>query len=279
MKALIDLFAYDFFLNALAGAALSAVLCGLIGTYIVSRRMVFISGGITHSSFGGIGIAYYLGLNPVLGAVVFGILSAFGIKYLSGKSKIREDTAIGILWSMGMAIGIIFIFITPGYAPNLMSFLFGNILMVTTSDLFILAALVLFTLLFFTMFYKPILYISFDEEFARAQGFPVKSINYLLLMLVALTIVLNIRIAGIILVMSLLTMPQSIANIFTNNFKYIIIWSIIFGLTGTTGGLVFSYFINIPSGAAIIICLAGMYLLLKGVKLIVDRMKLKSRAL
>ena len=137
IPAMIKILSYDFFTNALMAAFLSALLCGIVGTYIVSRRMVFISGGITHASFGGIGIAYYLGLNPVLGAVVFGVLSALGIKTLSERSKIREDTAIGVLWSVGMAIGIIFIFITPGYAPNLMSFLFGNILTVTKSDLFI----------------------------------------------------------------------------------------------------------------------------------------------
>jgi len=266
MEALIKIFSYDFFTNALMAAFLSALLCGIIGTYIVSRRMVFISGGITHSSFGGIGIAYYLGLNPVLGAVVFGVLSALGIKFLSERSKIREDTAIGVLWSVGMAIGIIFIFITPGYAPNLMSFLFGNILTVTIPDLIILLSLTLFTLFFFILFYKPILYISFDEEYARAQKFPVKILTYFLLVLVALTIVINIRIVGIILVISLLTMPQSIANIFTNNFKYIIIWSVVFGLLGSIGGLIFSYFINIPSGAAIIICLAALYIVLKAVK-------------
>lgn len=277
MKAMIELFSYDFFLYAISGAALSAVLCGIIGSYIVARRMVFISGGITHASFGGIGIAYYFGVNPVAGAVVFGILSAIGIRYLSARSKIREDTAIGILWSMGMAIGIVFIFLTPGYAPNLMSFLFGNILMVTAADLLILSVLVLVSSLFFILFYKPILYISFDEDFARAQRFPVKTINSLLLMLVALTIVLNIRIAGIILVMSLVTMPQSIANIFTNDFKFIIIWSVVFGLIGSIGGLVFSYFVNIPSGAAIIICLAGMYLILKGLKWGYDRLQLLKK--
>ena len=126
------------------------------------------------------------------------------------------------------------------------------------------------------LFYKPILYISFDEEFARAQKFPVKALNYFLLMLVALTIVINIRIVGIILVISLLTMPQSIANIFTNNFKYIIVWSVVFGLLGSIGGLVFSYFVNIPSGAAIIICLAGIYVVLWAIKYLIDLFTLKK---
>ncbi|MBE0666673.1 MAG: metal ABC transporter permease, partial [Bacteroidales bacterium] len=130
-----NIFAYTFVLKSLAGALFASITAGLVGTYIVSRRLVFLSGGITHASFGGIGLGYYLGVNPVAGAALFGLSSALGIEYLSSKGKMREDSAIGILWAFGMAIGIIFIYMTPGYAPNLMSYLFGSILTVTWGDL------------------------------------------------------------------------------------------------------------------------------------------------
>ena len=136
-----ELLAYDFFRNALLAALLAAISCGIIGTYIVSRRMVFISGGITHASFGGIGIGYYFGFNPILGAAGFAVLSALGIEYSSRRTEVREDSAIAILWALGMAIGIIFVFMTPGYAPNLMSYLFGNILTVSSIDILMLTAL------------------------------------------------------------------------------------------------------------------------------------------
>ena len=142
--------AYDFVLNAVEAAFLASISCGFIGAYIVARRMVFISGGITHASFGGIGLGYFLGINPILSAAVFSIFSAFGIRLVSKQTDIREDSAIGILWSFGMAIGIIFIYLTPGYAPNLMSYLFGSILTVTKTDLLMMAVLALATLLLLT---------------------------------------------------------------------------------------------------------------------------------
>ena len=147
-----DIFEYQFLKNAVLAAFLVSIAAGIIGTYITSRRLVFLSGGITHASFGGIGIAYYMGISPVIGAIVFSVLSAFGIEVLSHRKNIREDSAIGILWAFGMAVGIIFIFLTPGYAPNLMSFLFGSILTVTNSDLIYLIILNLVVILFFILF-------------------------------------------------------------------------------------------------------------------------------
>lgn len=261
MEQFLDLFNYAFFTNALLSLLLSSILCGIVGTYIVARRMVFISGGITHASFGGIGIAYFLGLNPFLGAMIFGVLSAIGIRSVSQSKKIREDTAIGVFWSLGMAVGIIFMFLTPGYAPNLMSFLFGNILTVTSNDLLILFSTTVSIALFFIIFFKVILYIAFDEDFARAQKIPVEVLNYFMIILIALTIVLNIRAVGIILVLSLLTIPQTIANIFSNHFRNIIFLSIMFGFIGSLAGLIASYFLNIPSGATIIVCLALIYVI------------------
>ncbi|MEI6062524.1 MAG: metal ABC transporter permease [Bacteroidota bacterium] len=243
---------YDFVLHALEAALLASISCGFIGAYIVARRMVFISGGITHASFGGIGLGYFLGINPILGAAVFSILSAFGIRLVSKQTDIREDSAIGILWSFGMAVGIIFIYLTPGYAPNLMSYLFGSILTVTPTDLLMMALLAAVTVIVFVLFYRTILFISFDEEYARSHNAPVETFNYLMLTLVALVIVINIRVAGIILVISYLTIPQSTANLFVNDLKKIIILSMLISFAGSITGLLLSYFWNIPSGATII---------------------------
>ena len=263
---MIELLSYEFFRNALLAAFFAAISCGIIGTYIVSRRIVFISGGITHASFGGIGIGYYLGINPIFGAAVFAVLSALGIEYTSRKTEVREDSAIAILWALGMAIGVIFIFITPGYAPNLMSYLFGNILTVTTTDLYLLAGLSLIIVLFYIMQFKNILYIAFDEEFARARRLPVNMIKYVMISLIALTIVFNIRVVGIILVISLLTIPQTIANMFVKRFIGIMMLSVVIAMIGTLTGLMLSYLFDIPSGAAIIFFLVILFFLARIIK-------------
>jgi zinc transport system permease protein len=252
INQVVALFEYQFFTNALFAAILASIACGIIGSYIVAKRMVFISGGITHASFGGIGIAYFMGLNPVLGAAIFSIMSALGIEWVSTKSDVREDSAIGILWSLGMAIGIIFIFMTPGYAPNLMSYLFGSILTVSSIDLWMIGILAAMLIVIFTIFYHLILFVAYDEEYARSHKAPVNLVKYILISLVAVTIVLNIRLVGIILVISFLTIPQSTANIFTRRFNYIIFLSILFGIIGSLSGLLISYYYNIPSGATII---------------------------
>ena len=263
MENLIALFNFGFFRNAFLAAFVASITCGIIGTYIVSRRSVFISGGITHASFGGIGMGYYFGFDPILGAIAFGILSALGIEFFTKRADLREDSAIAMLWSLGMALGVIFIFLTPGYAPNLMSYLFGNILTVSKGDLIYLFVLAVFVIGFFLTFYRMIIFVSFDEEFAMTNNAPVRIFNALLISLVALTIVLNIRVVGIILVMSLLTIPQAIANLFTKRFDIMIIYSILFGFLGSITGLTFSYVYDIPSGAAIIFTLVVLYGLIK----------------
>jgi zinc transport system permease protein len=254
---------YDFFRNAMLAALLSSIVCGVIGSYIVSRRLVFISGGITHSSFGGIGLAYFMGFNPILGALIFSLLSAFGIEYLSKRSDLREDSAIGMIWTVGMAIGIIFIAITPGYSPNLMSYLFGSILTVASYDLLAMSILAIFVILIFVFFYRTILYVSFDDEYARTRKLPVDLVNYLMLGLISLTIVLNIRIVGVILLISFLTIPQVTANILTREFKGMIVLSVLFALLGSVIGLLVSYRFNIPSGPAIICIFVLIFLLTK----------------
>lgn len=261
MELLKEILQFNYVVNALIASVLTAISCGIAGTYIVAKRMVFISGGITHSSFGGIGIAYFAGLNPVGGAAVFAVLSGLGIEYFTKKGTLRNDSVIAMLWSLGMAIGIIFIYLTPGYAPNLMTYLFGSILTVNSSDLYFLALLSLILAAFFVVFYRPILYVSFDEEYARTQNMNSGFINYSLMVLISLTIVLNIKVAGIILLISLLTIPQNTANLFSKNFKTIIYLSILFAFIGAITGLIISWFLNIPSGATIIFSLTIIYIL------------------
>jgi len=273
---LIGLFEYDFFRNAIAAALLMAVSCGLIGTYIVARRMVFISGGITHASFGGVGIAYYFGWPPMAGAAVFALIAALTTENLTRTKLIRNDSLIAVMWSLGMAIGIIFIYLTPGYSPNLMSFLFGSIITVTKVDLVLMLALTMTVTAVFAGFYRLIMFVSFDEQFAKTRGIPVMFINYMLIILVALTIVLSIRIAGIILVLSLLTIPQNTANLFTSNFGRIMTWSVVLGFAGALIGLISSYYLNIPSGATIIFSLVIIYLLGRLIRRMIRRKPAES---
>ncbi len=268
-----SIFQYEFIIKGLLGALFASITAGLAGTYIVSKRMVFLSGGITHASFGGIGIGYYAGINPVLGAAVFGILSALGVEYLSVKQRIREDSAIGILWAFGMATGIIFIFMTPGYTPNLMSYLFGSILTVTYGDIIALAIMSLVLILYFGIFYRPILYISFDEMFARTYSSYVNIFKYVTTSLIALSIVLNIRMAGVVLVISLLTIPPNIAMLFTRIYFRIVLFSIITGFIGSAAGYVISYFAGIPVGATIIFTLVIIWIIAKVTLWIIRRIK------
>ena len=252
MNNLIELLQYTFFQHALLGSLFASIACGIIGTYIVTRRLVFISGGITHASFGGIGIGLYTGVSPILSAAIFSVLSAFGVEWLSKRKDMREDSAIAVFWTFGMAIGIIFSFLSPGFAPDLSAFLFGNILTITRTDIVVLAVLSLLLIAFFSIFLSPIIYIAFDREFARSQHIPVVLFEYILMMFIALTIVACLRMIGIVLAMSLLTIPQLTANLFTVSFKRIILLSILFAYIGCAGGLLLSYQLQIPSGAAII---------------------------
>ncbi|NCC09546.1 MAG: metal ABC transporter permease [Bacteroidia bacterium] len=247
-----DLLHYTFFQHALLGGLLASMACGIIGTYIVTRRLVFISGGITHASFGGIGLGLYLGISPIFSAALFSVLSAFGVEWLSKRSDMREDSAIAVLWTLGMALGIMFSFLSPGFATDLSSYLFGNILTITQSDLTLLGVITSALIIFFARYLKPIIHIAFDRDFARSQGIPVLWMEYLLMMFIALTIVACLRIVGIVLAISLLTIPQMTANLFTYNFKKIIGLSILIGFIGCLGGLFLSYYWQVPSGASII---------------------------
>ena len=269
-----DLLHYTFFQNALLGSFFTCIACGIVGSYIVARRLVFISGGITHASFGGLGLGFYLGINPIVSALFFSIASAFGVEWLSKKQDIREDSAIAAVWALGMALGVIFIFLTPGYAPNISGYLFGNILTVTYTDIGFVGIFAASMIVLFLLFFKPILYVSFDQEFAKTKGINVSLIEHVMMLAVAICIVSSIRLVGIMLLMSLMTVPQMTANLFTSQLKYIIIYSIFIGMIACIAGLFFSYYLNVPSGASIIflqvilflVCKTGIFLWKKTIK-------------
>lgn len=263
MNNILELLNYTFFQHALLGSLFASIACGIIGTYIVTRRLVFISGGITHASFGGIGIGLYTGISPILSAAIFSVLSAFGVEWLSKRKDMREDSAIAVFWTFGMAIGIIFSFLSPNFTPDLSSFLFGNILTITLADIWMLIGLSILLIGFFTCFLNPIIYIAFDREYARSQRIPVTIFEYILMMFIALTIVACLRMIGIVLVISLLTLPQMTANLFTHSFKKIIWLSIGVGYLSCLGGLLLSYQLQVPSGASIIFFSILVYALCK----------------
>ncbi len=261
-----EILQYTFFQHALLGSLLASIVCGMIGTYIVTRRLVFISGGLTHASFGGIGLGLYTGWPPILTAGLFAVLSAFGVEWLSKRKDMREDSAIAVFWTLGMALGIIFTFLSPGFAPDLSAYLFGNILTITWEDILLLGGIALATGLFFARYLHPIIYIAFDREYARSQGIPVSRFEYLLMMFIALTIVACLRMVGIVLVISLLTIPQMTANLFTHRFVRIIGLSIGIGYLSCLGGLLLSFYLNVPSGASIIFFSILIYALCKAGK-------------
>lgn len=258
-----DLLSYTFFQNALLGSLFACIACGMIGTYVVVRRLVFISGGITHASLGGIGMGFFFGWNPILSAMIFSILSAFGIEWLSSRQEVREDSAIGTFWSLGMAVGIIFIYLKPGFAPNLNDYLFGNILTITRVDIMWLAILSVVLFIVFAMFRREILYAAFDSDFAKTRNLPVNLIKYAMMAFMAITIVLSIRLVGIVLLLSILTVPQMTANLFTANFVKMIWLSVIIGFVGCILGLFLSAVLDVPSGVFIIFTQIVIFLLLR----------------
>ena len=258
-----EILQYAFFQNALTGSLLASIVCGFIGTYIVTRRLVFISGGITHASFGGIGLGVFSGINPVISAMVFAVLSACGVQWLSQRGDVREDSAIAVFWTFGMSVGIICCFLTPGFMPDLPSFLFGSILTIGKADLWLVAGLSIVVTAIFTLFYRSILSVSFDNCFARSQHLPVTFIEYMMMALIAMTIVSTLRMVGIVLAISLLTIPQMTANLFTYSFKRMIGLSIVIGWADCLSGLAISYALNVPSGASIIFVSIILYALFK----------------
>ncbi len=254
---------YTFFQNALWAILLLSIVSAIIGTYIVTRRMLFVTGGITHASFGGLGIGYYFGISPTLSALLFATLSALGADRLSRGKNIREDSAIAVMWALGMAVGIIFIFMTPGYTPGLSEFLFGNILTITLTDLSVFAGFVVLLLLFTAGQYRIIVYTAFDSDFANTRGVHTRLVNTVMTLFVAIAVVLSIRMVGIMLLISILSLPQMSAELFCQRFRGIIWLSGTICLLGGLVGLWLSYLLNVPAGATIVFTLALIYFVAK----------------
>lgn len=256
---MIELLKYSFFTNALIGIVIISVAAAFIGTYIITRRLVSISGGITHACFGGLGLGYYLGVSPVLMASVFAIGASAGVEWLSERYRVREDSATAVVWALGMAIGVLFIFLTPGYVPELNAFLFGNILTISSVDLWAFATYTLILLVFFAIFYDKIIACAFDRDFARVSHLPVKIISYVMTAMVAVCIVLTIRLVGIMLLMSMLTLPQMIAEMFAPRFKMMVLLSMLISIVCGIIGLFISAIINVPCAAIIVILFAVVF--------------------
>ena len=261
-----------FMQNALMGGILASIACGIIGSYVVVKRIGYLAGGIAHAVLGGMGIAYYLDRSPIEGALVAALVFAFILGWVSLRMQQQEDTIIGALWAGGMAIGILFISKTPGYNVDLMSFLFGNILMIASEDLYWIAGLDLLILVIVFLFYKQFIAVSFDEEFAWLRGIPVERFYLLFLSLVALTIVILIQIVGLILVIALLTLPAAIAGLYVRSLNLMMVLATLFGIVFTTGGLALSYQPDLPPGPTIILLAGALYLL----SLVMHRFKTKS---
>ena len=274
MDFIADILRYNYLSNAVIACILSGITCGIIGTYIVARRMVFLCGGITHASFGGLGIAFYAGANPIVGATVFAILSALGIEWSNSRSKIRPDSAIGMVWGIGMAIGALFIALRPGYTSgDMANFLFGSIITVTHADIIALAILSAVLILGAILWHRPIMFTAFDRNFAEASGVAVKIISYTMAVITAITIVLSIRTMGIVLLISLLTMPVVTANTLFKDYRKIAPAAVAIGSIAGIAGIALSYHAEVPSGPAIIFMLTLAFLTIKLLSLWIKRQK------
>lgn len=250
---------FEFMRNALLAGLLVSIACGVIGTFVVIKRIVFMSGGIAHAAYGGVGLGYYLGANPIVGAIIFSLLAALGMGAVERRTRQRSDTIIGVMWAVGMAIGIILVDLTDGYKADLMSYLFGSILAVPSTDLLIMLGLDIVIVTLVTLFYKELLAISFDETFAVIENVPVDALYMMLVCLIALTVVMMMRVVGLIMVIALLTMPAAISAQFVKDMRRMMILASGLGMVFTTIGLWLSYAFNLTSGATIILTAGAAY--------------------
>ena len=267
---LADVVKYEFLQHALAAGVLAGVACGLVGTWVVTRRITYLAGGIAHTVLGGVGVARYLQkvhgmewLDPLYGALAAAMTSALLIGWVSLRAREREDTLISAMWAVGMAVGLVFISRTPGYGEDLMNYLFGNILLVGKSDLWLLAGLDAAVLMVLIGYYNRLAAVSFDPEFAGLRGVNTAFFHLLLLCVVALSVVLLISVVGIVLVIALLAIPAAIAGRFTRRLWSMMVLAAVLGVAFTTGGLALSYAPGLPAGATTILLAAVVYLVVQ----------------
>ena len=269
---MIEALEFEFMRHAMAAGLLASVICGIMGTLVVVNRIVFLSGGIAHAAYGGIGMAFYFGWSYLLGTLGFSLTAAMVMAAVSLKAKHRADTIIGVIWAIGMALGIILIDLTPGYHVDLMSYLFGSILTVPKSDLFIMLAIGVGITLLAAYYYEDLLALSYDEEFAQIRGVSVKGLYFGMIALLAVTIVMVIQVVGLILVIALLTIPPFIVEKYAKSLLQMMVGSILLGAVFTTSGLWLSYRYDISSGASIIL-VAGIAFL---ASIVIDRIRLTN---
>jgi zinc transport system permease protein len=281
IEAMLEALQFSFMRHALAAGVLVSVACGIVGTFVVIKRIVFISGGIAHAAYGGIGLGYYVrysllplllagsaatadqrpGSWPLLGAILFSLLAAVIMGLIQRRTRQRADTIIGVLWAIGMAVGILFVDLSAGYKADLMSYLFGSILAVERGELLIILGLDVLIVVLVALFYKELLAISFDETFATVENVPVDAIYVGLLCVIALTVVMMMRVVGLIMVIAMLTMPAAIAGRFVRDMRRMMVVSIVLGMLLIVVGLWLSYAWNLTSGASIILVSGVAYLL------------------
>jgi zinc transport system permease protein len=272
------IFEYQFLQNAMIASILASIVCGIIGVIIVEKKLVMMSGGIAHTAYGGVGLGYLMGFEPMIGAFIFSACAAMGIGFIKRRGGVQSDVIIGLFWSLGMALGIVFIALMPGYPPDLNSYLFGNILSVTKSDIFLMVVLTFIVVTLVIALFNDWKAYLFDEEFASIIGIKTAFLEYLLLIIIAMTVVVLIRVAGIILVLALLTAPAATASLFTSNLKNRMIYAIAFGAVFCFVGLWISYYLNIASGASIVILSSVFYFFAYSIRLGNEKLKRKRKS-
>jgi zinc transport system permease protein len=266
---MIEALQFDFMRNALAAGLLASVICGIMGTFVVVNRIVFLSGGIAHAAYGGIGLAFYFNWPYLPGTIGFSLFAAMVMAAISYSVKHRADTIIGVIWALGMAFGIILIDLTPGYNVDLMSYLFGSILTVPRSDLLLMTIVGVIMTILVVYYYQDLLAMSYDEEFAQIRGVPVKKLYFGLIGMLAITIVMVIQVVGLILVIALLTIPPFIVEKYANSLVQMMVASSFLGAAFTITGLWLSYHYNLTSGASIILVSGIVFL----ISLVADKIR------
>lgn len=273
---MLEAFESGFMRNAFTAGLLVSIACGIIGSFVVVRRIVFISGGIAHAAYGGVGLGYWLqyavlsgtgvaaarpGMWPLAGALLFSLTAAVVMGFVTRRGGQRADTVIGVMWAIGMALGVVFVDLTPGYKANLMSYLFGSILAVSSWEIVSMAFLDIVVLLLVGLLYRPLLAVSFDETFSEVRGLPVGALHITLLCLVAVSVVMMMRVVGLIMVIALLTIPAAISGMFSRRLSRMMVLSVVLGAVFTTAGLMAAWQWNLTSGAAVILSAGACFFL------------------
>ena len=271
------LFHYQFVQHAVLASILASIVCGIIGVIIIEKKLVMLSGGIAHTAYGGVGLGYLLGFEPIMGAFLISLCAAVCIAWIKQKGETSSEVLIGLFWPLGMALGILFIALMPGYPPDLSSYLFGSLLSITKSNLYLIAGITFIVLLLVLSLFDYWKAYLFDDEFAKVLGIATLWLDYLLLILVAMAVVVLIRVVGIILVLALLTAPPAIAGLFTKSLGARMAASVLIGAIVCLAGLMISYTLNIPSGAAIVILSVSAYLMTYFLISMISRRKLKPK--